>query len=129
MHFGKLSMGLEKLKFDKTVRYLCEVGWDNSQIGKAHLQFCKRYLEVHNKVSKIASRAEPLSLISIKKILNCLSYLQDKYDNSIVKQSLQISIELYNNGQNSFTSNLMKMSKYFNLYEFNYNLLNDSHIK
>ena len=35
-------------------------------------------------------------------ILNHLSYLQDKDDNSIVKQSLQISIELYKSGQNSF---------------------------
>ena len=62
-------------------------------------------------------------------MLNCLTYLQDKDDNSIVKQSLQISIELYNSGQNSFTSNLMKMSEYLNLYEFNFNLLNDSQIK
>ena len=32
--------------------------WDNSLIEKAHLQFCKRYLEVHNKASNMASRAE-----------------------------------------------------------------------
>ena len=38
-----------------------------------------------------------------KKILNYLSNLQDKDDNSIVKQSLQISIELYNSSQNSFS--------------------------
>ena len=30
-----------------------------------------------------------------KKILNYLRYLQDKYDNSIVKQSLQMSIALF----------------------------------
>ena len=52
--------------------------WDNSPIEKAHLRFCKRYLEVHNKTSNMASRAE----------LN-------KYS----------MIELYNSGQNSFYSN------------------------
>ena len=32
--------------------------WDGSQIEKAHLQFCKRYLEVNNKASNIACRAD-----------------------------------------------------------------------
>ena len=32
--------------------------WDGSQIKKALLQFCKRYLEVNNKASNIACRAE-----------------------------------------------------------------------
>ena len=32
--------------------------WDGSQIEKAHLQFCKRYLEINNKASNIACRAE-----------------------------------------------------------------------
>ena len=50
-------------------------------------------------------------------------------DNSIVKQLLQISIELYDGGQNSFYSNLMKMSQYFNLLDFNYNSLSESKIK
>ena len=35
-------------------------------------------------------------------ILNYLSYLQDKDYNLIVNQSLQISIDLYNGGQNDF---------------------------
>ena len=70
--------------------------WDNSPIEKAHLQFCKRYLEVHNKASNMASRAElgkyPMIIEVDKKILNYLSYQQDKDDNSIIKQSLQIYI-------------------------------------
>ena len=74
--------------------------WGNSPIEKPHLQFCKRYLEVHDKASSMATRAElgkyPTIIDINKKILNNLSYLQDKDDNSIVKQSLQISIELYN---------------------------------
>ena len=28
--------------------------WDGSQIAKAHLQFCKWYLEVNNQASNIA---------------------------------------------------------------------------
>ena len=58
-----------------------------------------------------------------------LSFLQDKEDNSTVKQSLQIAIELYNSGQNSFYSDLMKMSEHFNFYDFNDNSLSDSRIK
>ena len=30
----------------------------NSQIGKAHVQFCKRYLEVSNKAANVVRRAE-----------------------------------------------------------------------
>ena len=30
--------------------------WDGSQIEKAHLQFCKRYLEVNNKASNTACK-------------------------------------------------------------------------
>ena len=32
--------------------------WDRSQIGKTPLQFCKHYLEVSNKASNMACRAE-----------------------------------------------------------------------
>ena len=50
-----------------------------------------------------------------------MSYLHDKDDNSIVNQSLQISVELYKSGQNSSHSNLMKQY----LFDFNYNSLSD----
>ena len=76
------------------------------------------YLEVHNKASNMTSRAElgkyPMIIDINKKILNYLSYLHDKDDNSIVKQSLQISVELYKSGQNSSYSNLMK--QYFSIW-------------
>ena len=72
--------------------------WDSSAIEKTHLQFCKRYLEVHNKASNIACRAElgkfPLIIDINKKILNYLNYLREKEESSIVKQSLKISIDL-----------------------------------
>ena len=61
----------------------------------------------------------PMTIDINKKILNYLSYLQDKDYNSIVNQSLQISIEPYNSGRHGFYSNLMKMSEIFNLFDFN----------
>ena len=48
----------------------------------AHLQFCKRYLEVHNKALSMASRSElgkyPMIIDINGKILNSLRYLQNK---------------------------------------------------
>jgi len=47
--------------------------WDSSQIEKTHLQFCKRYLEVSNKASNMACRAElgrfPLIIAINQKII------------------------------------------------------------
>ena len=109
--------------------------WDSSAIEKTHLQFCKRYLEVHNKASTydIACRAElgkfPLIIDINKKIINYLGYLQEKDENSIVKQSLQISIDLHYNSQNSFYFSLMKMTDYYDFYDFNRYSLNDRKIK
>ena len=54
--------------------------WDGSQIEKAHLQFCKRCLEVNNKASNIACRAElgrfPLNITINQKILKYILYIQ-----------------------------------------------------
>ena len=48
----------------------------------AHSQFCKRYLEVHNKALSMASRSElgkyPMIIDINKKILNSLRCLQNK---------------------------------------------------
>ena len=82
---------------------LCEIRFSSRgtapQLKKTHLQFCKRYLEVHNKASNIACRAElgkfPLIIGINKKILYYLNYLREKEENSIVKQSLKISIDLH----------------------------------
>ena len=41
--------------------------------------------------------------------------MKDKDKDSIVKQALQISIDLHYNGKNSFYSNLMKMVDYYDL--------------
>ena len=107
--------------------------WDSSAIEKTHLQFCKRYFEVHNKASNIACRAElgkfPLIIDINKKILNYLNYLREKEESSITKQSLKISIDLHYNGHNSFYSSLMKMTDYNNFCDFNCNSLNEGKIK
>ena len=58
-----------------------------------------------------------------KKILTYLKCLQEKDENSIVKQSLKISVDLHHNGQNSFHSSLQKMTDYYNFPGFNCNLL------
>ena len=69
--------------------------WDGSQIEKAHLQFCKRYLEVNNKASNIACRAElgrfPLSITINKKSFKYILYIQSKEEESLVKQAFLIS--------------------------------------
>ena len=48
----------------------------------AHLQFCKPYFEVHNKALSLANRSKlgkyPMIIHTNTKILNSLSYLQDK---------------------------------------------------
>ena len=70
--------------------------WDSSAIEKTHLQFCKRYLQVHNKASNIACRAElgkfPMIIDINKEMLNYLGYLISKDEDSIVKQALQIDL-------------------------------------
>ena len=63
------------------------------------------------------------------KILNYLNCLQEKDENSIVKQSLKISVDLYHNGQNSLHSNLKKMTDHYDFSGFNCNLLNKCKIK
>ena len=69
--------------------------WDSSQIEKTHLQFCKRYLEVSNKASNVACRAElgrfPLIIAINQKIMNYSSYLLSKDNSSIVKQIFLMS--------------------------------------
>ena len=67
--------------------------WDSSQIEKPHLQFCKRYLEVSNKASNIACRAElgrfPLNIAISQRILNYILYLKHKNEDSFVRSSLR----------------------------------------
>ncbi|CAB3997693.1 Hypothetical predicted protein [Paramuricea clavata] len=91
--------------------------WDNSDTEKVHLRFCKLYLGVNRKASNIACRSEigkyPL-LITIKKnIINYFKHIYKLDDNSIVKQSLLMSKQLYEIGKESFYANSINMLKPF----------------
>ena len=107
--------------------------WDSSQIEEAHLQYCKRYLEVSSKASNVAWRAElgkfPLTVAINKKIINYTLYLHDKENDSIVKQIFLMSSDLHNTSKNSFYSNVMRMSEYFYLPDFDPTFLTDAKIK
>jgi hypothetical protein len=91
--------------------------WDNSDTEKVHLRFCKLYLGVNRKASNVACRSElgkyPL-LITIKKnIINYFKHIFKLDDNSIVKQSLLMSKQLYEIGKESFYANSINMLKPF----------------
>ena len=68
--------------------------WDNTPVEKTHLKFCKRYLEISNTASNVASRSElgrlPLIInINIyKNILYYVLYLLRKNEDTIVKQAI-----------------------------------------
>ena len=88
---------------------------------------------MNNKVSNIACRAElgryPLIFDINKRILKYISYLQSKEQNSLVIQSLVMSIDLHSNGKTSFYANLIKMLNYYNIpFNFNHDNLNETKI-
>ena len=103
------------------------------QLKKTHLQFCKRYLEVSNKASNIACRAEfgRFSLITDinKRMLNYVTHLRNKDQDSIVKQSLLTSIDLHSHGKSSFYYNLINIYHYYDLPDFNLSALDNNMIK
>ena len=81
---------------------------DNSQIEKVHLQFCKRYLEINNKASNVACNAElgrfPIIVAINQKIINNTLYLQNRENESVVKQIFLMSADdnLHSSGKNKF---------------------------
>ena len=85
--------------------------WDSSGIEKTHLHFCKRYLEVHNKSSNVACRAElgrfPLIIDISKKVINYLNYLHERDENSIVKVFRYCFLEALPIFFNRFKSNFI----------------------
>ena len=99
---------------------------------KTHLKFCNRYLEISNKVSNVASRSElgrsPL-IINIYRNILITYYLLRKKEEIIVKQAFRTSLELHCNGKNSFYHNLMKISAYYVLPDFDRNNLSEAKIK
>ena len=79
------------MKFGVCMRKSGFKTWDSSQVAKTQLQFCKRFLEVNNKASNTACRAElgrlPLNVTINQRILNYIFYIKSKDEESIVKQS------------------------------------------
>ena len=73
--------------------------WDKSPVEKIHLHFCKHYLEVNNKASYLACRAElgrlPLIISVNQKIMKYFVCLNNKDNDSVVKQSFLLSKQLH----------------------------------
>ena len=104
--------------------------WDNFPIEKKHLKFCKCCLEISNKASNVASRSElgrfSLIINIYKNILYYILYLLRKNEDTIVKQAFRTSLELFCNGKNGFYHNLIKISKYYDLPDFDPNNLSEA---
>ena len=64
-----------------------------------------------------------------KNILYYILYLLRKNEDTIVKQAFRTSLELHCNGKNSFYHNLMKISEYYDLPDFDPNNLSEAKIK
>ena len=107
--------------------------WDNTPTEKNHVKFCKRYLEISHKVSNVSSRSElgrfPLIININKNILDYILYLVCKNEDTIVKQAFRTSLELHYNGKNSFYHNVIKISEYYDLPDFDPNNLSEAKIK
>ena len=99
--------------------------WSKNNFGEIHISqgLDWAFLSLpHRSLSVITIRtSNPVRLPSLWR---CTSYLREKDENSIVKQSLKISVDLYLKGENSFYSNLKKMADYYDFPCFNCNLQN-----
>ena len=62
-------------------------------------------------------------------ILHYISYLLRKNEDTIVKQAIRTSLEPHYNGKNSFYHNLIKISEYYDLPDFDRNNLSEAKIK
>ena len=52
-----------------------------------------------------------------------------KNEDTIVKQAFRTSLELHYNGKNSFYQNVIKISEYYDLLDFDPNNLSEAKIK
>ena len=106
--------------------------WDRSPIEKIHLKFCKRYLEVNNKASNIACRAELGRLPQIipinQRIMKYLVYLNNKDNDSIVKQSFLMSKNLHLINNSGFYSNFINLKEHYHLPNFDPESLDNERI-
>ena len=107
--------------------------WDRSPIEKLHLKFYKRYLEVNNKASNIACRAElgrlPLIIPTNQRIMKYLVYLNNKDNDSIVKQSFLMSKNLHLINNSRFYSNFINLKEHYHLPNFDPESLDNERIR
>ena len=107
--------------------------WDRSPIEKINLKFCKPYLEVHNKASNIACRAElgrlPLIIPINQRIMKYVVYLNNKDNDSIVKQSFLMSKNLHSINNSGFYSNFINLIEHYHLPNFDPESLDNDRIR
>ena len=107
--------------------------WDSSPTEKIHFKFCKRYLEVNNKASNLACRAElgrlPLIIPINQKIMKYFVYLKSKDDDSIVKQSFLMSKNLHLIDNSGFYSNFMSMTAQYHSFNLDPESVNNDKIR
>ncbi|CAB3986903.1 Hypothetical predicted protein [Paramuricea clavata] len=100
--------------------------WENSEIERVHLRFCKLYLGVNRKATNVACRGElgkfPLLLTIKKNIINYFKHIYQLPENSIAKQSLNISKDLYTNHKESYYSKTVNLLKPYYPNELNIEL-------
>ena len=107
--------------------------WDSSPIEKIHLKFCKHYLEVNNKASNVACRAElgrlPLIIPINQKIMKYFVYLNNKDNDSIVKQSFLMSKNLHFINNSGFYSNFMNLIEQYHVSNLDPESLDNDRIR
>ena len=93
--------------------------WDISPLEKIYLKFCKRYLEVNNEASNTACTAElgrlPLLIPINQKIRKYFVDLNNKDNDSIVKQSFLMSKNLHSMNNSGYYSNFINMFEQYDL--------------
>ena len=106
---------------------------DSSPVEKIQLKFCKHFLEVNDKASNIACRAELdrlLLLIPInQKIMKYFVYLNNKDNDSIVKQSFLMSKNLHYMNNSRYFSNFINMFEQNNLTSLDAESLDNDKIR
>jgi hypothetical protein len=92
--------------------------WDNSQIEKTHLRFCKLYLGVGRKTTNIACRGEPgkfpLIINIYKRLFKYIIHLNSLPEEALAKQAFLISKDLHSKRITSFYGNIMDILKSYN---------------
>ena len=107
--------------------------WGSSQTEKIHLKFCERYLEVNNKASNVACRAElgrlPLIIPINQKVMKYFVYLNNKHNDSIVKQSFLLLKNLPFINNSGFHSNFMNWIEQYHLSNLDPESLDNDRIR